>query len=92
MCKLYLLLTKCLPVPVSAVKKSSSSSGIATTQAIHHGIASKDNFKQITAIRPKIMLLLTLQVRSDLKPCSSLMLFLLALPVLLPYMVDILAS
>jgi hypothetical protein len=50
-------------------------------QAIHHGIASKDNFKQITAIHPKIMLLLTLQVRSDLKPYSSRILFLLHCPI-----------
>ena len=39
---------------------------VGIRQAIHHGIVSKDNFKQITAIRPKIMLLLTLQVRSDI--------------------------
>ncbi|MFY9795261.1 MAG: hypothetical protein WAJ93_06185 [Candidatus Nitrosopolaris sp.] len=37
----------------------------------HHGLASRKDFNGIAAILLRIVLLLTLQVRSDLEPCSS---------------------
>ncbi len=44
---------------------------VSTWQAIHHGIVSRKDLNVIAAIPLRIALLLTLQVRSDLKPYSS---------------------
>ena len=51
---------------------------VSIWQAIHHGIASRKVLNGIAAIPLRIVLLLTLQVRSDLKPYPSRIL--LALP------------
>ena len=44
---------------------------VGTWQIIRHGIVSRKVLNGIAAIPLRIVLLLTLQVRSDLKPCSS---------------------
>ena len=51
---------------------------VGTSQAIRHGIGSRKVLNGIAAIPLRIVLSLTLQVRSDLKRCSSRIL--LALP------------
>ena len=44
---------------------------VGTWQAIRHGIVSREDLNGIAVIPLRITLLLTLQVRSDLKPCSN---------------------
>jgi hypothetical protein len=55
---------------ITATDSSPISEERQTWRAIHHGFASRKDFNGIAAILLRIVLLLTLQVRSDLKACS----------------------